>query len=148
MKTLKPYHIIYLLFIYFLLAGSCKKDNPVIEPTLQGLWGRDIGFSHMEMFFSSDSVIQYVANSSDSLHNPIYTEYARGIFKILPDTSFLNRVDSIVYSGKHIKIHVWQPGSTAYELIYGVFELSKDSLLIHTYCCKMTQRYHRINKAK
>ncbi len=69
------------------------------------------------MLFSSDSVIQYYANSWDSLYNPIYTEYARGIFKILPDTSFVNTFDSTTYKGKHIKIHVWRPNFPDYSLI-------------------------------
>lgn len=128
-----------------MLLGSCKKENPVIEPTLQGLWRLDNRFTQMEMLFSSDSVIQYYGDYSDSLQNYIFTVYARGTFKILGDTSFLNPYDSINYSGKHIKIHVWRPKDTDYQLIYGVYELSKDSLFIHTYCCKNHFKYYKVN---
>ncbi|MDP1727627.1 MAG: hypothetical protein Q8M15_12655 [Bacteroidota bacterium] len=145
MKRYKTYKLTFLLILSFLLVGSCKKEKtPVIEPALQGLWRMDHKYIHMEMLFNSDSVIQYDGKFSDSLQDFIYTESARGTFKILADTSFLNTGDSITYTGKHIKIQVWGPNFPTSGFIYGVFELSKDSLIIHTYCCKVTQRYSRI----
>lgn len=146
MKQFKSYNIINFLILCFLLAGSCKKgDDPVIEPTFQGLWRIDTTgnyFNQEVMLIRGDSVILYSSNRY--YPNNLQYEYARGIIRILPDTSFFNRYDSINYSGKHLKIDVVMNSTSGPGITYGVFELSKDSLIIHKYCCFMHLRYSRI----
>lgn len=146
MKQFEIYKLINFLVLCFLLIGSCKKDEIIRkEPSLDGLWRLDTTSfwgSQGEMLINGDSVILY----ENWRYNPIefMHETARGIIRILPDTSFFNSYDSVNYSGKHLKIDVVMNSTSGPGITYGVFELSKDSLIIHKYCCFMHLKFYRI----
>lgn len=145
MKRFKTYRIICLLVVCWLTTYSCKKrENPLAEPTLQGLWQLDTRGSQyhlQQMLFRGDSVFQSVGSRFDSV--PTYKYYAKGTYRILPDTSFLNIYDSVIYAGKNLKIDMWKDPYSP-QIMYGVFKLTTDSLVIHTYCCYTLLRFYRI----
>lgn len=129
-----------------MLIGSCKKDNPVIEPTLQGLWRMDTRgtyFDPTDLKFDGDSVIQTLQVYQYPIGRVL--KYNRGTFRIKADTSILYSPLLPVYSGSYLKCKFYENGLYV-SFFDGIYQLSKDSFIIDTYCCRNHLSFYRVKE--
>ncbi len=142
-----------ILILTVLIISACKKDKEIVlESGLDGNWKFDsTGFSWMTN--AGQNYWQINANKVQELHG-IFPIELNGQMKIVPiqigiisfnpDTSFINPKTQVKHSGKNIRIDFYNEESKFAGYTKGVYELSKDSLLIHTSCCYQTFRYSRV----
>lgn len=144
---------ILVITLFCLLLFACKKDTEIQTiKSLDGTWKFDsTGYSWMTN--AGQNFWQINGNQVQELHG-IFPVELNGEMKIVPiqkgiisfntDTTFLNPITKIVHSGKNILIDFYKSDSISAGHTKGVYELSKDSLIIHTSCCYKTFRYSRV----
>ncbi len=142
-----------ILLLSVFIISACKKDNEIaLQPSLDGNWKLDsTGYSWITN--AGHNYWQINGNQVQELHG-IFPVDLNGQMKIVPiqkgvisfntDTTFLNPITKIVHSGKNILIDFYKSDSISAGHTKGVYELSKDSLIIHTSCCYKTFRYSRV----
>jgi hypothetical protein len=142
-----------ILILSVFIISACKKDKEIaLQSGLDGNWKFDsTGFSWMTN--AGHNYWQINANKVQELHEIFPIElngkiqivpFQTGIITLNPDTSFSNPVTKVKHSGKNIRIDFYNEESRFTGFTKGVYELSKDSLLIHTSCCYKTFRYSRV----
>ena len=145
----------YIILLFCLLLFACKKDTEIQTiNSLNGTWKFDsTGYSWVTN--AAHNYWQISGNQVQVLHGIFPVELngemkivpvQKGIISFNPDTSFLNPITKIVHSGKNIRIDFYTTDSAFAGYTKGVYELSNDSLVIHTSCCFQTFRYSRVKK--
>ncbi len=145
-------NLIILLLSVFIIS-ACKKDNEIaLQTGLDDNWKLDsTGYSWITN--AGHNYWQINGNHVQELHGifPVdlngqmkIVPVQKGIISFNPDTSFLNPITKIVHSGKNIRIDFYSSDSISAGHTKGVYELIKDSLIIHTSCCYKTFRYSRV----
>lgn len=144
---------ILVITLFCLLLFACKKDTQIQTiNSLDGNWKFDsTGYSWITN--AGHNYWQINGNQVQELHG-IFPVELNGEMKIVPiqkgiisfntDTTFLNPITKIVHSGKNILIDFYKSDSISAGHTKGVYELSKDSLVIYTSCCYKTFRYSRV----
>lgn len=147
-------------FFFFLIClmqvlFACKRDSDLqVYQGLEGKWkydstGNSWGWKSAYVYWqiSGLEVQQFQGVFPVEWNGGMELEHVQtGKIRFKSDTSFINPITKEVYTGKGIHIDFFVDDSIYAGYKKGIYEVSKDSLVIHTSCCYRTFRYARVNK--